>query len=86
MASTPEYASHVNVVLNLIVVLVDEQRLIFGGVELEDNSTLSSYGIQSGSRIHLVLRLRGGAVARAALAYANVHHDWDGNMVSRIYI
>ncbi|KAH7823726.1 putative ubiquitin domain containing protein [Monocercomonoides exilis] len=38
----------------------NEQRLIFAGKQLEDYRTLSSYKIQYGSIIHLVLRLRGG--------------------------
>lgn len=39
---------------------VDEQRLLFGGHQLEDKRTLKSYSIQRDSTIHLVLRLPGG--------------------------
>uniref|UniRef100_A0A7S3J236 Ubiquitin-like domain-containing protein n=1 Tax=Euplotes harpa TaxID=151035 RepID=A0A7S3J236_9SPIT len=38
----------------------DQQRLIFGGKQLEDEITLSEYYVTDGSVIHLVLRLRGG--------------------------
>ncbi len=39
---------------------VNEQRLIYGGHQLEDAKKLSDYSIQRDATIHLVLKLPGG--------------------------
>ena len=41
-------------------ILVDEQRLVFAGKQLEDGRTLADCGITEGSMLQIVLRLRGG--------------------------
>jgi ubiquitin len=38
----------------------DQQRLVFGGKQLEYSLPIADYNIESESTVHLVLRLRGG--------------------------
>ncbi len=38
----------------------DQQRLVFKGRQLEDNRSIADYDIQNGSKLYLILRLRGG--------------------------
>jgi len=38
----------------------NQQRLIFAGLQLQDEKTIEDYNLQAESIIHLVLRLRGG--------------------------
>ena len=38
---------------------IDQIRLIFEGMQMEDHKTIESYGIENESILHMVLRLRG---------------------------
>lgn len=47
----------------------EQQRLIFGGQQLQDSKTLDDYDVGDDSTLHLVLRLRGGLPLLSSPSY-----------------
>ena len=60
---------------------LDQQRIVFKGVRLQDDKMVYEYGIEENARIHLILRLRGGMfhVTSSRADYKELKNDIEYN-------
>jgi len=63
---------------------VDQQRLIFSGLQLEDDQSVRDSGIGNKSVLHLVLRLRGGMYHR--VSGKNGNFEDEGTLCARVFL
>ena len=55
---------------------IQQQRLVFGGRQLEDIQSVHNYGITPGSVLHLVYRLRGGMFHETSGRFDFLSSSW----------
>jgi len=55
----------------------EQQRLIFGGQQLEDAKSLEDYGVGDDDTFHLVLRLRGGLSFKQIITKITGHSSFE---------
>ena len=60
----------------------DQQRMISVGKQLQDNFTLDESGLEHGSVVHLVLRLRGDGGSSSGPPRYSLNLDICGKLIS----